>query len=115
MLLTGRVLACYGRAAAAKRKAEGTRDPASQASFLEMEKSWLALARRLEISDRLADYIETARVSKDLTGVITNWNKGAEQLFGYSAEEVVGRPVTVLIPPDRLDEEYAILQRVGAR
>ena len=111
MLLTGRVLACYGRAAAAKRKAEATRNPAKKADFLEMEKSWLSLARSLEASDRLTDFIGTAKVSKDLGGVITGWNKGAEQLFGYSAEEAIGQPGTLLIPPERLDEDYAILQR----
>ena len=83
-----------------------------QADFLETEKCWLALAQSYEASDRVKDFIGDAKVRKDLNGVITSWNKGAEQLFGYSAEEVVGRPVTVLIPPERLDEEYAILQRV---
>jgi PAS domain S-box-containing protein len=112
MLLTGRILACYGHAAAAKRQAEGARDPALQADFLKMEKYWLALAQSLEASDRVTDFVGDAKVVKDLGGVITHWNRGAEQLFGYSAEEVVGRPVTVLIPPERLDEEYAILQRV---
>ena len=112
MLLTGRVLACYGRAAAAKRKAERARDPASRADFLKMEENWLALARSLQASDRLTAFIGDAKISKDLGGVITSWNKGAEQMFGYSAEEIVGQPVTVLIPSDRLDEEYAILQHV---
>jgi PAS domain S-box-containing protein len=112
MLLTGRVLACYGRAAAARRKAEATRNPAKKADFLETEKRWLALARSLEASERLTDFIGDAKVTKDLEGVITGWNKGAEQLFGYSAEEAIGQPGTLLIPPVRLDEDYAILQRV---
>jgi PAS domain S-box-containing protein len=112
MLLTGRVLACYGRAAAAKRKAEGARDPASQADFFDMEKRWLALARSLEASERLTDFIGDAKARQDLDGVISSWNKGAQELFGYSAEEAIGKPVTLLIPPERLDEEYAILQRM---
>jgi PAS domain-containing protein len=89
MLLTGRILECYGRAAAAKRQAEGARDTASQADFLKMEKSWLALAHSLEASDRLTDFVGDAQVIKDLGGVITHWNRGAERLFGYLAEEVV--------------------------
>jgi hypothetical protein len=52
VLLTGRILECYGRAAAAKRQAEGAGDPALQAGFLRMERSWLALAQSLEASDR---------------------------------------------------------------
>jgi PAS domain S-box-containing protein len=55
---------------------------------------------------------DDAIVSKDLDGVITTWNRGAERLFGYSADEAVGRPVTMLIPPERLDEEPGILARI---
>ena len=47
-----------------------------------------------------------------LDGIITSWNKGAEQIFGYATEEVIGRPITILIPADRQDEELAILERV---
>jgi len=50
--------------------------------------------------------------SIDLGGIITSWNKGAEQLFGYTADEAVGRPVTMLIPQDRQDNEVAILERI---
>ena len=53
-----------------------------------------------------------AIVSKDLNGLITSWNGGAEKLFGYSSEEAVGQPVTVLIPPDKQDEEPRILERI---
>jgi PAS domain S-box-containing protein len=55
---------------------------------------------------------EDAIVSKDLDGIIRTWNRGAERLFGYKAEEVVGKPITILIPPDRLDEEPGILARI---
>jgi PAS domain S-box-containing protein len=53
-----------------------------------------------------------AILSKDLNGIITSWNRGAQLLFGYTAEEAVGQPVTMLIPPDRRDEEPGILARL---
>src|SRR5580658_4884113 len=52
---------------------------------------------------------DDAIVSKDLNGIITSWNKGAKSLFGYSAEEVIGQPVSILIPADHIDEEPKIL------
>ncbi|MBV8564872.1 MAG: PAS domain S-box protein [Methylobacteriaceae bacterium] len=55
---------------------------------------------------------DDAIVSKDLNGIIATWNRGAERLFGYTAEEVVGKPITIIIPPDRLDEEPEILARI---
>ena len=55
---------------------------------------------------------EDAILSKDLDGVITSWNHGAERLFGYAPEEVIGRPVTILIPSDRENEEPMILERI---
>jgi PAS domain S-box-containing protein len=64
---------------------------------------------------RLVSIVESsddAIISKDLDGTIQTWNAAAERLFGYSAEEAVGRPVTILIPPDRRDEEPGILARL---
>jgi PAS domain S-box-containing protein len=64
---------------------------------------------------RLAAIVESsddAIVSKDLNGIIISWNQAAERLFGYRAEEVVGKPVTLLIPPERRDEEPGILERI---
>lgn len=64
---------------------------------------------------RLAAIVESsddAIISKDLNGIIASWNKGAERLFGYRAEEVVGKPVTILMPPERVTEEPAILARI---
>jgi PAS domain S-box-containing protein len=57
---------------------------------------------------------DDAIVSKSLSGIITTWNRGAERIFGYTAEEAVGRPITIVIPADRLDEEPAILARIQA-
>jgi len=69
----------------------------------------------LNATQRIASIVESsadAIVSKDLNGVITSWNYGAEQIFGYTAEEAIGKPITILIPPDRHDEEPAILERI---
>lgn len=83
----------------------------------------LVLAFR-DISDRkraelnanlLASIIESsddAIVSKDLNGIIVSWNRGAERLFGYMSAEAVGQSIALIIPPDRLDEETQILDRL---
>ncbi|MEO6603263.1 MAG: PAS domain S-box protein, partial [Polyangiaceae bacterium] len=55
-----------------------------------------------------------AIVSKQLDGTITSWNPAAERLFGYSAAEAVGQPITLLVPPDRRAEERALLARVAS-
>lgn len=55
---------------------------------------------------------EDAVLSKDLDGIIRSWNRGAERLFGFTPEEAIGKPVTILIPSDRHDEEPAILARI---
>jgi PAS domain S-box-containing protein len=63
----------------------------------------------------LASIVESsddAIISKDLNGVIVSWNRGAEHIFGYGAAEVIGRPVSILIPPDHADEEPRILERI---
>ena len=60
----------------------------------------------------IVDSSDDAIISKNLDGVITSWNMGAERLFGYTAGEAVGRPVTMLIPGDRLDEEAKILEQL---
>jgi PAS domain S-box-containing protein len=68
-----------------------------------------------QISERLASIVESsddAIVSKNLDGVIVTWNTGAERIFGYPAAEAIGKPITILIPADRHDEETKILQRI---
>lgn len=56
---------------------------------------------------------EDAIIGEDLQGVITSWNKGAERLYGYDAEEVVGKPVTLLHPSEQADELPNLLERLG--
>jgi PAS domain S-box-containing protein len=60
----------------------------------------------------IVDSSDDAIISKDLNGIITTWNKSAERLFGYTAEEAIGKPVTIVIPADRLNEEPTILSRL---
>ncbi|HVT27524.1 MAG TPA: PAS domain S-box protein [Lacipirellulaceae bacterium] len=68
-----------------------------------------------ELRYRLAaivDSSEDAIVSKTLNGIIMTWNAGAERIFGYSAEEAIGRPILILIPKDRQHEEDTILSKI---
>jgi PAS domain S-box-containing protein len=72
--------------------------------------------KRAELASRQLALIvqssDDAIVSKDLNGIITTWNRGAELLFGYEAEEVIGQPIMILIPEDHRDEESTILERI---
>jgi PAS domain S-box-containing protein len=60
----------------------------------------------------IVDYSDDAIIGKSLEGIIVNWNKGAERLYGYSAEEVIGRPISILLPPDRPDELQEIIAKL---
>ena len=69
------------------------------------EKQQALLAAIIESSD-------DAIVGKNLDGIITSWNEGAQRIFGYTAEEVIGQPITRLIPDDRQDEEPQIIEKL---
>jgi two-component system cell cycle sensor histidine kinase/response regulator CckA len=69
-----------------------------------------------EKARRLADIVDSsddAIIGKTLEGVITSWNQGARRIFGYAADEVVGKPISLLIPPGREDEEPTILETLA--
>jgi PAS domain S-box-containing protein len=68
-----------------------------------------------EVSARLASIVESsddAIISKDLDGTVTSWNAGASRIFGYDAEEMIGQPITRIIPPELHKEEERILARL---
>jgi PAS domain S-box-containing protein len=73
--------------------------------------TWLSLNAMQHVA-AIVDSSDDAIISKDLSGIITSWNKGAERIFGYVAEEIVGKPITILIPQDRQEEEKGILERI---
>lgn len=68
--------------------------------------------QRLRWLASIVESSDDAIVSKNLDGIITSWNKGAERVFGYTAEEAIGRPITIVIPQDRHSEELEILTRI---
>ncbi|CAN7623073.1 PAS domain S-box protein [Phenylobacterium sp. LjRoot219] len=73
--------------------------------------------RAEELTQRMAAIVassDDAIISKDLDGVIRSWNEGAERLFGYTAAEAIGQPMTMLIPEERQNEEPTILARIRA-
>jgi PAS domain S-box-containing protein len=72
----------------------------------EAHQAELALGRLAAIVENSDDAI----ISKDLHGIITSWNKAAERIFGYTAKEAIGKLVTILIPPERQNEEDDILR-----
>ena len=73
---------------------------------------WRSTDRAREELLAIFESSEDAIISKDLDGVITSWNDGAERLFGYRADEAIGRPVNLLIPADRHEEEQRVQVRL---
>lgn len=74
--------------------------------------SW-ALRESEQSLSRMIASAGDAIITKDLNGIITSWNPAAERLFGYSVEEALGKPMLMLFPPDRVNEERNILERIA--
>ncbi|HET6668811.1 MAG TPA: PAS domain S-box protein [Pyrinomonadaceae bacterium] len=97
---------------------EGLSDPKSVLNRRDSQRSegGMRNLQSLELApywlSAIIDSADDAIISKTLEGIITSWNKGAERIFGYTAPEIVGKPVTVLIPTDHLDEETSILSHI---
>ena len=101
MLLNGRKLSrAGGRAALILLAIEDV----TRKRSADQHQRWLA-----SVVDSSSDAI----VSKNLNGIVTSWNKGAEELFGYTAEEMIGKSIATIIPADRADEEPMILERIS--
>jgi PAS domain S-box-containing protein len=72
----------------------------------------LALLLRAHRAEAIVESSDDAIISKSLTGVVTSWNPAAERLFGYTAAEIIGRPISILMPPERHNDMEAILSRI---
>jgi PAS domain S-box-containing protein len=114
--LVGLALFAIRRDFAGRALAETALRDANDQLELRVQQRTAQLARAAEANSQLASIIEfsdDAIVSKDLDGIITSWNPGAERLFGYSSREAEGKPMAMLIPPERSSEEPTILARIA--
>ncbi|MGC1779568.1 MAG: PAS domain S-box protein [Xanthobacteraceae bacterium] len=72
----------------------------------------LGALTKVHAAAAVIEFSQDAIITKDLDGTIISWNAGAEHIFGYKPEEAIGKPVTMLIPPDHEDEEPKIIERI---
>lgn len=79
--------------------------------FRDVTEARKSLAAQLLLAS-IVESSDDAIISKDLNGIITSWNRAAERLYGYTAKEMVGQPLSILVPPDHLDELPAIVERI---
>jgi PAS domain S-box-containing protein len=109
------------------RRKDGSEFPVEiSLSPLETEEGRLVASAIRDITDRkkaeagreqlasIVDYSDDAIIGKTLDGIIVSWNKGAERLYGYSRDEVIGKPISILLPPNRVDELPDIMRRLNA-
>jgi len=85
-------------------------------AILEINRDITERKQAERIREQLASVVDSsddAIITKTLEGIITAWNRGAEKIFGYQAEEAIGQPMLMLLPQERLNEEADILARVG--
>jgi two-component system, LuxR family, sensor kinase FixL len=83
---------------------------------VEVDNDVTAERRALEASQYLANIVDSSNdaiIGKTLDGIITSWNQAAQVMFGYSADEIVGKHISVLFAPERLKEEVAILEKIS--
>jgi PAS domain S-box-containing protein len=79
--------------------------------FRDVTESRRETAARLRLA-AIVESSDDAIISKDLNGSIVSWNKAAERLYGYTAEEIIGKPISILAPPDRPDELPELMERL---
>jgi PAS domain S-box-containing protein len=84
-------------------KEQGERREIANNQNFSLESAWLAA---------IIESAEDGIISKTLDSIVTSWNTGAERIFGFTADEIVGKSITMLIPRDRLDEESLILEKI---
>jgi PAS domain S-box-containing protein len=92
---------------------EATTDKVVQSILDELPALRLKADKAIGLLASIVDSSDDAIISKTLDGIITSWNTGAERLFGYTATEAIGRPIMMIIPLDRHDEERSILARIN--
>jgi PAS domain S-box-containing protein len=92
---------------------EASTDKVTQSILDELPELRLKADKAIGLLASIVDSSDDAIVSKTLEGVITSWNSGAERLFGYTAEEAIGKHISMIIPLDRRHEETSILARLS--